>query len=99
MSRGNCRFQQVERPGHVDIHKGALRKPFDVPLMQRAGMDDSFNPALGEDAIDRGPVRRRADDVRMNTRRHIKANHAMAASEQHRRQEAAKPAGRSRKQD
>src|SRR5260221_788089 len=95
----NGRLQQIERPGHVDVHKSPRRKSVDIRLMERTGMDDRFNVVVGKGTIDCGPVLDRTDDVGVNAWSHVEANDCMAAGAELRREETAQPARRSGEQN
>jgi hypothetical protein len=54
---------------------------------------------LGEDTVDQRAIGDRADHVGIATGRDVEADHHIATGAQHRREEAAEPAGRACEKD
>src|SRR6516162_731462 len=96
---GGGGLQQVERPGHVDINKGARVIVRDVWLVESRGMDNRFDAIIRKGPLDHRSVCHRADDLSVGTWRDVQTDRDMPGSVQSRSEKPAKPSGRPGKED
>jgi hypothetical protein len=99
VARSDGRLQQVKRPSHVDIDKGAHVIARDVWLVESRGMDNRFDAIIREGALDHCSVCHRADDLSVGTRRNVQTDRDMPGRTQSRSEKSAEPSGRTGKED